>query len=101
MMKVKITKNVIHKSTSPLGGVLNPRMIIFLGIGFAAAAGTFFGLKDSMSLDLLMWIVFLELAFFAALGIQINGISLMKYLFGKKIDKRPFNRKGVNNDELF
>ena len=47
MIKVKITKNVINKSVSPLGSALTPRLIVCTVLGLAAAIATFFALKDS------------------------------------------------------
>lgn len=99
MIKVKITKNVINKSVSPLGSALTPRLIVCTVIGLAAAIATFFALKDSIEFNALMWIVFAEIALFVSLGIQINGVGVLNLLFGKQKDIRPFNRKGVFNDE--
>lgn len=99
MIKVKITKNVINKSVSPLGSIITPRIIVCTILGLSAAVSTFFALKDSVEFNTLMWIVFGEIALFVGFGIQINGISLFKFLFGKQKDTRPFNRKGVFNDE--
>lgn len=99
MIKVKITKNVINKSVSPLGSALTPRLIVYTVIGLAAAIATFFALKDSIEFNALMWIVFAEIALFVSLGIQINGVGVLNLLFGKQKDTRPFNRKGVFNDE--
>lgn len=99
MIKVKITKNVINKSVSPLGSALTPRLIVCTVIGLATAIATFFALKDSIEFNALMWIVFAEIALFVSLGIQINGVGVLNLLFGKQKDIRPFNRKGVFNDE--
>lgn len=99
MIKVKITKNVINKSTTPLGTAFTPRMIVCTILGLAAAGITIYMLFDKMNFDALMWIVFAELIIFIALGIKINGVSLFKLIFGKQKDTRPFNRKGVFNDD--
>lgn len=99
MIKVKITKNVINKSVSPLGSALTPRLIVCTVLGLAAAIATFFALKDSIEFNALMWIVFAEIALFVSLGIQINGVGVLNLLFGKQKDTRLFNRKGVFNDE--
>ena len=37
MIKVKITKNVINKSVSPLGSAMTPRLIVCTVLGLAAA----------------------------------------------------------------
>ena len=42
MIKVKITKNVINKSVSPLGSAMTPRLIVCTVLGLAAAIATFF-----------------------------------------------------------
>lgn len=99
MIKVKITKNVINKSTTPLGAAFTPRMIVCTILGLAAAGITIYMLFGKIDFNALMWIVFSELVIFVALGIQINGISLLKLMFGKQKDTRPFNRKGVFNDD--
>lgn len=99
MIKVKITKNVINKSVSPLGSIITPRMIVCVVLGLGAAIATIFSLKEYIEFNALMWIVFGEIALFVGFGIQINGISLFKFLFGKQKDTRPFNRKGVFNDD--
>ena len=99
MIKVKITNNVINKSVSPLGSSMTPRLIVCTILGLIAAVSTFFALKDSIEFNTLMWIVFGEIALFVSLGIQINGVGILNLLFGKQKDTRPFNRKGVFNDE--
>lgn len=99
MIKVKITKNVINKSVSPLGSIITPRMIVCTILGLGAAIATIFSLKEYIELNALMWIVFGEIALFVGFGIQINGISLFKLLFGRQKDTRPFNRKGVFTDD--
>lgn len=92
MIKVKITKNVINKSVTP-------RMIVCTVLGLGAAIATIFSLKEYIEFNALLWIVFGEIALFVSFGIQINGISLFKLLFGRQKDTRPFNRKGVFNDD--
>lgn len=99
MIKVKITKNVINKSTSPLGSAMTPRLIVCTILGLIAAVSTFFALKDSVEFNTLMWIVFAEIVLFVSLGIKINGVGILNLLFGKQKDTRPFNRKGVFNDD--
>lgn len=99
MIKVKITKNVINKSVTPLGSVITPRMIVCTVLGLGAAIATIFSLKEYIEFNALLWIVFGEIALFVSFGIQINGISLFKLLFGRQKDTRPFNRKGVFNDD--
>lgn len=99
MIKVKITKNVINKSTTPLGAAFTPRMIVCTILGLATAGFTIYMLFGKMNFDTLMWIVFSELIIFISLGIQINGVSLFKLIFGKQKDTRSFNRKGVFNDD--
>lgn len=99
MIKVKITKNVINKSVTPLGSVITPRMIVCTALGLGAAIATIFSLKEYIEFNALLWIVFGEIALFVSFGIQINGISLFKLLFGRQKDTRPFNRKGVFNDD--
>ena len=45
MIKVKITKNVINKSVSPLGSAMTPRLIVCTVLGLAAAIATFVALQ--------------------------------------------------------
>ncbi len=99
MIKVKITKNVINKSVSPLGSIITPRIIVCTILSLGAAIATIFSLKEYIELNALMWIVFGEIALFVSLGIQINGVGILNLLFGKQKDTRPFNRKGVFNDD--
>lgn len=102
MIQVKITKNIMHKSTNTLGIPITPVQIIFAVIGIAAGILTFIGLKNSVNIDLLMWIIFIELAAIIGFGVvRINGMNLFAFIFSKKVDKRPFNRKGVFNDDQF
>lgn len=99
MIQVKITKNVMNKSVSKIP--FTPIQIVFSVIGLAVGAFTFFKLKDSMGLDALMGIVFIELVAVIVLGVvRIDGMNLIKFIISSfKIDKRPYNKKGVLNDD--
>ncbi len=99
MIQVKITKNVMNKSVSKIP--FSPIQVVFALIGLAAGVFTFFKLKDLVDFNSLMWIIFAELSVVIVLGVvRIDGMNLIKFMISSfKIDKRPFNRKGVFNDD--
>ncbi|MDO5558368.1 MAG: PrgI family protein [Oscillospiraceae bacterium] len=102
MIKVKVTKNIIRKGNVAFG--LDTKQVI---IGFTAVCIgglLFFLLRNIVSTDLLMTIIFVTMAVIIFCGvIQINGVSFISFLMKgiQGVDKRPFDRKGVyNNDEF-
>ena len=99
MIQVKITKNVMNKSVSKIP--FSPIQIVFALIALAVGAFTLFELKDSVDFNSLMGIIFVELIVVMVPGIvRIDGMNLIKFIISSfKIDKRPFNRKGVFNDD--
>ena len=100
-MKVKVTKNIIRDGTSFLG--LRLSQIVALVFSLIVSFITIFFLYDKMNINILMSIVFVELAITIALGvIRVQGLSLLSIAVQslKGVDKRPFSSQGVfNNNE--
>ena len=79
MIKKKITKN-INTKVSPFQFEIS--QIIVGIIGFAAAIGTYFLLRDYIVFDGLIWIILLELMLVVGFGVvKINDMSLIAYIF--------------------
>ena len=100
MIKVPLTKNFFKQSTGILK--LSPVQLVFVGVAVVVGAGTVFGLMQyNMSLDVIGWIVFLEMSVIIGLGvIRIGGMNLFSYFIkSMKKDKRYFNRNGVFDDD--
>ncbi len=100
MIKVPLTKNFFKQSTGILK--LSPVQLIFVGVAVVVGAVTVLMLmQNNMSLDVIGWIVFLEMAIIIGLGvIRIGGMNLFSYfLKSMKKDKRYFNRNGVFGDD--
>jgi hypothetical protein len=99
-MKVKITKNIIRKGEVGFGLTL-PQIIIGV-CGLAVGLGMFLMLKDKMSLNLLMTLIFIVMALFIMFGIvRVDGMSLGAILIStfKGVDKRPYCVEGVCRNE--
>lgn len=105
MIKVKVNKNIMKQENSAFH--LTVGQIITGIIGLLIGIGTFVLLKDSVHINIIMWIIFLELIVTVGIGVvKINGLSLFSFIIlSMKIDKRPYCSKGVfnedENDELF
>ena len=102
MIKVKVTKSAMNKSINAFG--LKPIQIVFGVVGSAIGIITFFLLREYIQIDLLMWIIFAEIAVIMFLGcVRINDMSFFTYIIKIfKTDIRKFNRKGgfeVEDDE--
>ncbi len=97
MIKVKVTKNIIRDGTLFLN--LTLKQILSAIFALLIALGTYFFLaRYKIDNDLIMFLLFLEIAIILGFGvIQIQGMSLFKVLIlsFKPIDKRPYHRKGV------
>ncbi len=96
MIKVRITKNIIRKGEVGFG--LSLSQIIMGVCALAVGIGMFLLLRDSVSTNLLMTLIFVVMALFLGFGIvKINGMSLFKLLFSslKGSDKRPYCIEGV------
>ncbi len=94
MIRVKITKNIMNTSNSALG--LTVQQIVWAVIAVAIGAGMYFLLKDVIQMDLLMWLIFLEIIAILVIGvIRIQGMNLIQYIFSFSTKKYYFNRKGL------
>ncbi len=100
MIKVRITKNIIRKGEIGFGLSLSQ---IIIGIcALAVGIGMYLLLKDKLSMNLLMSIIFITMAAFVFLGIiRIDGMSLGAVLLSsfKGVDKRPYCIEGVWKNE--
>lgn len=100
MIKVKVTKNIIRKGEIGWGLTL-PQIIMGIA-AFMVGIGMFFMLKDKMSLNALMTLIFIVMALFLFCGvIRIHGVPFGFYLIKcfKGVDKRPYCTKGVFTNE--
>ena len=101
MIKVKVTKNIIRNGTMFLG--LTLKQIIMGGASFAIGILMVVLLKGRMSTNAMMSLVFVVmLALLATTVIQIQGLSFPEFLYLclKGVDKRPYDVKGVFNNEI-
>lgn len=100
MIKVKVTKNIIRKNEVAFG--FNVSQVIVAAIGLTVGVIELIALKNVLSYDMRMTIVFITMAVFIFGGVvQINGMSVVE-LFSKSlkgVDKRPYNRKGVYSND--
>lgn len=101
MIKAKITKNIIRKSSNSLG--LSMKQII-IGIS-AAAMGIilFVLLKNVLPMQVLMTIIFIFLAVVIMFGcVNIQGQSLFEFFLKmfKGADVRYYDSKGVFSNDI-
>ncbi len=101
MIKAKITKNIIRKSSNSLG--LSMKQII-IGIS-AAAIGIilFVLLKNVLPMQVLMTIIFIFLAVVIMFGcVNIQGQSLFGFFLKmfKGADVRYYDSKGVFSNDI-
>ena len=101
MIKAKVTKNIIRKSSNSLG--LSIKQIV-IGIS-AAAMGIllFFLLKNVLPMQILMTIIFIFLAVVIMFGcVNVQGQSLFE-IFVKMFtgaDVRYYDSKGVFSNDI-
>lgn len=101
MIKAKITKNIIRKSSNSLG--LSMKQII---IGLSAAAigiALFFLLKNVLPMQILMTVIFAFLAAVILFGcVNIQGQSLFEFFVKmfKGADVRYYDSKGVFSNDI-
>lgn len=101
MIKAKITKNIIRKSSNSFG--LSTKQIV---IGLSAAAmgiALYFLLKNKLPMDILMTIIFIFLALVIIFGcVNIQGQNLITVLIktSKGADVRYYESKGVFSDDI-
>ena len=52
-----------------------------------------------INIDIIMWVVFLELVLFIGLGVvRIQGLTVLRFIASNPTKKRPFDSKGVFSD---
>lgn len=96
MIKVKITKNIMRKGDVGFG--LSFSQIIIAACALCVGIGIFLMLKDHVSTNILMTLIFLVMGLFIFFGVvRINGMSFGKMLMlsFKGVEKRPYCTKGV------
>lgn len=81
MKKVELTKNVFNHKNGIIFG-LKPLQLVFVGIALIVGVLTVLWLRQyELSLDLIGWIVFLELVLIIGLGVvRPGGRNLFSYL---------------------
>ena len=70
-------------------------------VGCAATIGTLLllWLVLKINIDIIMWVVFLELVLFIGLGVvRIQGLTVLRFIASNPTKKRPFDSKGVFSD---
>lgn len=101
MIKAKITKNIIRKTQNSFG--LSLTQIIVGIIAVLLGITEYMLLKDVLSTNLLMTIIFITLTVLILFGcVNIQGLNLFAYL-GKMLkgpDVRYYEAKGVFTNEL-
>lgn len=101
MIKAKVTKNIIRKSSNSLG--LSMRQII---IGLSAAAmgiGIYFLLKNKLPMNVLMTLIFIFLAVVILFGcVNIQGQNLFQFMIKmlNGADVRYYDSKGVFSNDI-
>ena len=94
MIKVELTKNIFVEKTGMFG--LKPIQIVFTVIGLLAGCLTVLWLMQyDLSIDLIGWIVFIEMAIIIGLGVvRPGGVNLFSFLLSSlKPDTRYFSRE--------
>lgn len=101
MIKAKITKNIIRKSSNSLG--LSMKQIIIGTVAAAIGVVLFFSLKNIMPLQVLMTLIFIFLAVVIMFGcVNIQGMNLFEYFMKmfKGADVRYYDSKGVFSNDI-
>ena len=101
MIKAKITKNIIKKSSNSLG--LNMKQIVIGLVAIAIGITLFFLLKNVLPMQVLMTIIFIFLAVVIMFGcVNIQGQSLFEFFLKmfKGADVRYYDSKGVFSNDI-
>lgn len=99
MIKCKVTKKIMQEPGTVMGFSIG--QVIMLIMGCIATIGTLLllWLVLKISIDIIMWIVFLELVLFIGLGVvRIQGLTVMQFIASNSTKKRPYDSKGVFSD---
>lgn len=99
MIKCKVTKKIMQEP----GTIMNFSIsqVVMLIVGGIATIGTLIllWLVLKISIDIIMWIVFLEFILFFGLGVvRIQGLTVMQFIASNSTKKRPYDSKGVFSD---
>lgn len=99
MIKAKVSKNIMRQNAILHFSI---SQIVTGIIGLIIGIGIYFLLKDAVEINILMWIIFIELIVVIGFGVaKVNGMSLIKFIIVTfKTDKRPYNSKGVFNSSI-
>lgn len=100
MIKVELTKNIFVEKTGMFG--LKPIQIVFTVIGLLAGCLTVLWLMQyDLSIDLIGWIVFIEMVVIIGLGaVRPGGENLISFLLSAlKPDTRYFSYQGDFDDD--
>lgn len=101
MIKAKVTKNIIRKSSNSLG--LSMKQIIIAVSAAIMGIGIYFLLKDKMPTNILMTLIFIILAVVIMFGcVNIQGQSLFQFMVKtfKGADVRYYDSKGVFSNDI-
>ncbi len=96
MIKCKVTKKIMQEPGTVMGFSIG--QVVMLIMGCIATIGTLLllWLVLKISIDIIMWIVFLELVLFIGLGVvRIQGLTVMQFIASNSTKKRPYDSKGV------
>lgn len=99
MIKCKVTKKIMQEPGTVMGFSIG--QVVILIMGCIATIGTLLllWLVLKISIDIIMWIVFLELVLFIGLGVvRIQGLTVMQFIASNSTKKRPYDSKGVFSD---
>lgn len=99
MIKCKVTKKIMQEPGTVMGFSIG--QVVMLIMGCIATIGTLLllWLVLKISIDIIMWIVFLELVLFIGLGVvRIQGLTVMQFIASNSTKKRPYDSKGVFSD---
>lgn len=99
MIKCKVTKKIMQEPGTLMGFSIG--QVVMLIMGCIATIGTLLllWLVLKISIDIIMWIVFLELVLFIGLGVvRIQGLTVMQFIASNSTKKRPYDSKGVFSD---
>lgn len=99
MIKCKVTKKIMQEPGTVMGFSIG--QVVMLIMGCIATIGTLLllWLVLKISIDIIMWIVFLELVLFIGLGVvRVQGLTVMQFIASNSTKKRPYDSKGVFSD---
>ena len=101
MIKVELTKNIFNQRSGGLFG-LKPIQLVFAAVAVVVGGLTVLWLMQyNLSIDLIGWIVFIEMAIIIGLGVvRPGGVNLFSFLLSAlKPDTRYFSYQGDFDDD--